>query len=141
MRARLLVLQCPSHLAGLRVHRKKLPLLLCRMTVDESVAKHRRTHVHCDAGILPDFGCLPFAVSLRQGERVCALTWSGNDQIGAGPKRRRDVLVPFIRKGERPQLFTIFAVDTDDGTLSQRDDLLLAIKIDDLWRGVTWSNS
>src|SRR6185295_4914212 len=104
----------PTHHAGLLVERKKLSLLFRRVTVDQPVAVNRRTHVHRDVRVLPDFARFPLAASLLQRVSVCALSCAGDDEMRAGPEWRRDVLVPFVRKRDSPQLFAGLAVDTNN---------------------------
>src|SRR6185369_2975093 len=111
------------------------------MTVDEAVAENRRAHIHRDLRVLPGFGRLPLAGILREGVGVCALAWSRNDQVRAGPEWRRYVLMPLVRKYHRPQLFTCLAVETDDRAFRHRYDLLAATGFDHDWRSIAWSKS
>ena len=92
----------PAHRAGLRVDRKKLSLLLRRVTIDQTVAKNRRAHVHRDVGILPGSRspatCRRFASSAKR----VFLVVCRRRQMSAGPEWRGDVLVPFVGKRHRP---------------------------------------
>src|ERR1051325_6552008 len=88
----------PTHGARLRVDRKKLALLLRRMTVDQTVAENRRAQIHGDVGILPGFSCLPLVSILRQHVSVCALSRSGDDEVRASPEWGGNVLMPLVGK-------------------------------------------
>src|SRR5829696_3311421 len=111
------------------------------MTIDQSIAEHRRAHVHRDVRILPAFGCFPFTCCLLQLESMRALACARDDEMSAGPKRRRDVLVPLVGECDRPQLFSGFAVDANDGAFGHRHDLRLTAEFDHYRRSITWTKS
>jgi len=108
----------PSHHAGPGIKRDELPFLLRRETVDQAVAVDRRTHVHRHVSIFPNFSRSPLTRRLTQRKGVRALTSPRDDKMRAGPERRDNVLVPFVRERRGPKLLTRTSIKAHDRTFS-----------------------